>query len=461
MTFFQGESGRHRSRFIISFVLAAILALLIWQVLRLRPPSSMRLATGPEGEHEYRTAQIYQEYMAEQGVSVEIVPTAGSLETMALIQAGGADAGFILNAANFEADDSGLVALAGVAHVPIWVFYRSELETDGPLGELTDLRGLRVSLGEPASGTHALSRLLLTISQIAEDEFTVIEEPPRRSAEMLLSGQIDAMFLASGMNAESLLELLLAPDVEILNFRLAETYTRLIPFLHEVTLLEGALNVAALDPPEDKHLLTDANLLIAGEDLHPDLQLLLLQAAREAQTKVFDPFPSDENFPSTNNLTLPVSETTQRFLEEGKTALQRYLPFWIASPLERFYLLVLPFLLLLYPLVRSTPSAYGFFMRRRVYVWYDRIREVEVQMEGYSIAELGAQIAELEALQQELTQTIKVSTGYLQAFYNLRLHIRLVIDRLRERKAYLEATGGATALAPSQTPSLLATETDE
>ena len=431
-----------RSLIIILLAVVAALGTLSWQVDRLRPPSTLRLATGPEGEHEYRTAQLYKEFMAEKGIDLEIIPTPGSLEIMRLIQTGDADAGLMLNAANFEADnDDGLIALAAVNLVPIWVFYRSELETDGPLTDLADLRGRRVSFGYGESGTRALSRLLINIARMSESDFQIVEASPQESADQLLAGDIDAMLLVSGVNSDAIFSLLLAPGVEILNFELAETYTRLIPFLRTVTLLEGSLNVSARDPAEDKHLLTDAGVLVADEDLHPDLQMLLLSAATDAQGKQFDLFPSDDIFPSTDDLTLPVSTVTHQYLAEGQTPLQRYLPFWIASPLERFYLLILPFMLLLYPLLRNTPTAYSAYMRRRVFVWYKRVRALELGIHTYSIAELDEHIRELETLQLRLTETINVPTGYLQTFYNLRVHIRLVIDRLRERKAYLQVLG--------------------
>lgn len=441
MNVFADERIRRRRALIIAFIVIAFMVLLIWQINRMRPPSSMSIATGPEGEHEYKTAQLYQRYMAAQGVDLKIVPTAGSLETMALIQADEVDAGFILNAANLETDDTGLMALASVGHIPIWVFYRSELETDGPLTDLTDLRSMRVAFGAPGSGARAISKILLNIAQLPEDEFTVVNAPLRQSAEMLLNGEIDALLTVTGFNSESVGELMLSPETEVMGFRLADTYEQLIPFLHVVDLLEGSFNIAERDPPEDKPLLTDANVLISGEDLHPDLQVLLLLAAKNTQGQVVDLFPTDDVFPDVEDLTLPVSPTTKQFITEGQTALQRYLPFWIASPLERFYLLILPAMLLLYPLVRNTPTAYGSFMRRRVFVWYKQIREVEQGLDQYSIAELDTHITELEALEQELTETISVSTGYLQTFYNLRVHIHLVTERLRARRADLEARG--------------------
>lgn len=442
----RADNRRNLIVLILAVVLA--LALLSWQLSRFRPPSSARLATGPEGEHEFQTALIYKEYVAQQGVDLEIIPTGGSLEIMELVQTGAADAGLMLNAANLGADDTDLVALAAVNHVPIWVFYRSELEADGPLTDLADLRGRRISLGQANSGTRALSRLLLRTAQIPESDFRVVEASPYDSAELLIGGEIDAMFLVSGIRAESMANLVLAPGIEILNFEMAETYARLVPFLQTTTLLEGSLNIGQRNPDEDKHLLTDAGILISREDLHPDLQMLLLNAAIDTQNQMFDLFPTDEDFPSTKDLTLPVSSTTEQFLKEGQTALQRYLPFWIASPLERFYLLMLPFLLLLYPLLRNTPTAYGAYMRRRVFIWYKRVRKLELGLHEYTIDELEEHIRELEALQARLTETLSVSTGYLQTFYNLRVHIRLVMERLRERKAFLEALG----LGPDDKP---------
>jgi hypothetical protein len=102
-------------------------------------------------------------------------------------------------------------------------------------------------------------------------------------------------------------------------------------------------------------------------------------------------------------------------------------------------LLVLPVALLLYPLVRGTPDLYGFVMRRRVSVWYRRIRQVELELDQYNIAELDDHLAELEGMEQEVTETVSVSTDHLAAVYSLRQHIRVAIEGLRKRKANLEA----------------------
>lgn len=440
---------------IISLALAGILALLVSQINRLRPPSSIRLAAGPRDEHEYQIASLYADFLEREGLAVEVIPTEGSLANMALLQSGAADAGFILNMATLTIDDDvvtragvsvDLMALAGIGYVPIWGFYRSELETDGPLDELADLRGRRVAFGAPDSGTRALGRLLLSASDLTERDFAVVDAEPDVSAEMLLNGEIDAMFLVSGITSPTILQLAMAPDVQILNMRLAPTYARMIARLRNVEILEGSFSISKPTPPETKQMVADTSVLVARNDLHPDIQLLLLRAAIAAQGKLLDPFPSAMTFPAVTGLTLPVSETTVQYLERGQTFLEKYLPFWVASPLERFYWLVLPAMFLIYPIVRSTPSAYGALMRRRVNGWYRRLRDLELGLERFDIAELDARIAELErAEQQLLSGTVRMPDGYLQMFYCLRSDILLVVERFRQRKADLEAQDVAHA----------------
>lgn len=440
---------------IISLALAGVLALLVWQIDRLRPPSSIRLAAGPRDEHEYQIASLYADFLEREGLAVEVIPTEGALANMALLQSGAADAGFILNMATLAVDDNvvtrsgvsvGLMALAGIDYVPLWGFYRSELETDDPLDELADLRGRRVAFGAPDSGTRALSRLLLSASDLTERDFAVVDAAPDVSAEMLLNGEIDAMFLVSGITSPTVSRLATAPEVQVLNLRLAPTYARMIAKLHNVDLLEGSFSISEPTPPETKQMLADTSVLVARNDLHPDIQLLLLRAAIAAQGKLLDPFPSAVTFPTVNGLTLPVSETTTQYLERGQTFLEKYLPFWVASPLERFYWLVLPAMLLLYPIVRSTPSAYSVLMRRRVNGWYRRLRDLELGLEHLDIAELDARIAELERAEQRLLSgTVRMPDGYLHMFYSLRSDILLVMERFRQRKAELGAQDVARA----------------
>ena len=49
------------------------------------PPSTITLAAGPEGGEYYRYASLYKKKMAEDGVKVIILETAGSSENVSLL----------------------------------------------------------------------------------------------------------------------------------------------------------------------------------------------------------------------------------------------------------------------------------------------------------------------------------------------------------------------------------------
>lgn len=143
---------------------------------------------------------------------------------------------------------------------------------------------------------------------------------------------------------------------------------------------------------------------------------------------------------------------TTRYINEGATFLQRYLPFWIASPLERFYLILLPIALLIFPIISRTPAAYAWTIRRRFYSWYKRLRETELHLKGYSVEELQKNINEYATVHREINELLNVPTAYVDGVYNLRFHIELVLAQLRERLAELQssaAEAGAAGTVPA------------
>src|SRR5262249_61202983 len=55
-------------------------------LLSTMPPHSIAMATGPEGGGYYEIGRQYQELLARSGVELRRVPTAGSLENLALLR---------------------------------------------------------------------------------------------------------------------------------------------------------------------------------------------------------------------------------------------------------------------------------------------------------------------------------------------------------------------------------------
>lgn len=133
-----------------------------------------------------------------------------------------------------------------------------------------------------------------------------------------------------------------------------------------------------------------------------------------------------------------------RYLENGPTGLEHYLPLWIASRLERLFFLLVPIALILYPLLRGAPAVVAWFNRYRVKRRYRHLREVEHEYRGYDINQLDKAIVGLETFQEELNDQVNVPTSLLDEYYELRMHTGLTLVRLRRRKASLVTANQAS-----------------
>ena len=93
-------------------------------------------------------------------------------------------------------------------------------------------------------------------------------------------------------------------------------------------------------------MLAATALLVSKDTLHPALAYLLLDAAKTVHggEDYFTPLGA---FPNLNTDEFPISDESARYFKSGRPFLQRYLPFWLASFVERRLLILLPFMALL------------------------------------------------------------------------------------------------------------------
>ncbi len=60
-----------------------------------RPPSEFTMATGREGGAYYKFGQEYQKLLDEMGYTLHIIPTAGSIENLQLLEQGKVDVALV------------------------------------------------------------------------------------------------------------------------------------------------------------------------------------------------------------------------------------------------------------------------------------------------------------------------------------------------------------------------------
>ena len=86
---------------------------------------------------------------------------------------------------------------------------------DSGINTVADLKGKRVSLDEPGSGTRVDAQLILQASGLSEADVTAEDLKPGPAAEALRNGKIDAFFIVAGYPTGAIVELASAAPIKI------------------------------------------------------------------------------------------------------------------------------------------------------------------------------------------------------------------------------------------------------
>lgn len=414
---------------------------LAFQFVRPAPPRSFVLSSGAEGGAYYLFAQRYRDILARDGVTVELRPSAGSIENLERLADPGSGVGAALVQAGVSLpdQDAGLMSLGSIYYEPLWIFYRGKTER----GRLNDLIGQRVAIGPEGSGTRALA-LQLMRAVGAKDPDTRLEAlGGNAAADALAAGTLDAAFFVASPDAPVIERLLREPDIKIMSLQNAEAISRRFPFLTVLKLPQGVIDLGAVVPARDIDLLATTATLVVRDDFHPALAVLLLNAATELHTRA-GILQRHGEFPSARESEFPLSAEAQRYYKTGPPFLQRYLPFWVANLIERLVVLLVPLFAVLVPATRVLPALYQWRVRSRVFRWYGEIKYLETELAEQPDREHAlAMLERLNEIEQAVDRT-PVPKAYADYAYNLRVHIDLV-RRRTARVAHGESSAEAGA----------------
>ncbi|OEJ67741.1 TAXI family TRAP transporter solute-binding subunit [Magnetovibrio blakemorei] len=416
----------------IAFVSLIILVAgfgIAYQFVEPAPPRAITIASGGPSGAYFAYANRYAEILARQGITLTVLETAGSLENIDLLASHKVDVAFVQGGTGDAHKNPELVSLGSLYFEPLWVFVRAGLQVE----KLNDLNGLKIAAGAMGSGTWAVAQQLLDINQMPTDAPTILHMGSNEAAESLLKGDVDAAFFVTSPTSALIGQLLAEPaqsQVKLLNFIRAPAYTRQLRALSAVTLNQGVISLGRNIPAHDITLLAPAATLAAREDLHPALQTLLVRAASEIH-KDGGLFEEPGQFPSSRYVDYPMSDDAERFLKNGPSFLERYLPFWAAVLVDRLKVMLIPLLTLMIPLAKILPPAYRWRIRSRIFRWYkDLIRIEQSALKTQDAKTRTALRAELQTMADEV-RDLNVPLSYTDEVYNLRLHIELVMRSLR------------------------------
>jgi TRAP transporter TAXI family solute receptor len=400
----------------------------VYQFVDPAPPDHLSIGTGGKTGAYYPFGQQYREILARDGITLEVRSTAGSVENIRLLKspADGVDVAFVQGGIGNRADSPNLASLGSLYFEPLWVFHR----TDTPVKRLSDLHQKRIAIGPEGSGTRAVALQLLADNAIAESA-SIFPTGGNEAVKALKQGDIDAAFFVMSARSSVVQTLLTTNGVSLMSFERAEAYTRIHRFLSSVVLPEGVIDFDLNIPSEDIILLAPAATLVARDDIHPSLVDLLLQAASEVH-RSGGLFEALNQFPSQKYVDFPLNKDAVRFFKHGPPFLQRYLPFWAATLIDRLKIMLLPLLTLLIPLMKIVPPSYRWRVRRKIFHWYRELQAVDLEVnENDPLEKLNTYLTELRKIDEEVKQ-VTVPLSYAAELFALRIHIAHVQRRIVE-----------------------------
>ncbi len=413
---------------VITAVLVGVVVLaVVNHFIEPAPPRTVIMTTGMEGGSYALYAEWYRQILGREKVRLELLPSSGSVENLKRLRDPSfkVDVGFVQGGTSSRAEAPNLLSLGALFYTPLWVFYRSAETYD----DLFRLKGKKINIGPEGSGVRKFAIDLLEASKAAGPPTELLDLTNPAGAKELVEGKIDAVMIFGTADSPTVQELLHKEGVKLLSFSQAEAYTRLFPALSHVILPAGLLDLARKKPPADVHLLAITTNLVARDTLHPALVYLLLDAASEVHSGGGWVHKAGE-FPSPKAQDFPLSDRAERFYKSGRPLLFDYLPFWVATFVDRLVLLLVPTAVVLIPLIRIMPWFYSWRNRRKFFYWYGELKNLELEVEESSqlerIGEYRTRLNRIEAAVNE----VQVPIAFFHEAYNLKQHIELVRRKL-------------------------------
>ena len=413
-------------------LLLLLLAILmgVWMYADPPPPNHVQLATGSAGGSYEVLGKKYAEYFAKKGVTLELVPTLGAQENIERLadRKDPVQAAFVQAGVAHTKDVKGVQSLGAIAYDPVWFFYRgpevknSDLEAHK--GNFKYFSSKTISIGVKGSGTYAQSSKILQISGFDHlPQFVYL--PGGEAVKALQEGKIDGAFIVDAFDAPNVQTLLKDPSIHLVTFKRAEAYVKILPYLHILDVPQGSFDLARNFPPLDLKLLATTTNLLVDDRMHPAIQFLFLEAAREINGKESF-FANRGEFPSFKDSLWPESPVAVHYEKNSYPLISAYFPFWMAEFINRLVFIFLPFCIVAYPVLRSLPSYRTRLMYNKINRLYGELKSFEQNLlTNFNAAQRDEYLKQLDLLEYQALN-IKVSKRLASDYYALRTSIDYV-----------------------------------
>ena len=420
---------------LVALLLAGLLVLL-W-FAKPAPPTKVLMATGAGGSYRV-LGEKYQAYFKAKGIHLQLIETHGSLENLQHlidrkdpIQAAFVQGGTTLADQNV----TGVLSLGSVDYEPVWIFYRAKAFDEKQKILDRDIIKLKMGVGPMGSGTHLQAMNILKLNGLSVDSPNLKSISNTEGVAALEKGELDALILVDGYDSPNVQRLILNPNIQLANFKRADAYTRLMTYFEGLTVPMGGFDLEKNIPAQAVELISTTTNLLIDDRLHPAIQLLFLEAAKDINgVKTY--FAKAGEFPAYRNNEVPLSEEARYFYQKGTPALMKYLPFWMAEFIERMFLLLVPFAAFAYPIIKSIPNYRVNLARKQINSIYKELEKFEqATIENFDPNKRQDYIEVLNEMERRVVES-KAAKLVTADCYTLRNNIEFIRNALTKQTIY-------------------------
>lgn len=253
------------------------------------PDTTLTLATGNPGGVFARYGDALGTVLERRldGVSTKIHLTDASVENLRLVANGDAELGLSLGDSASDAA-RGIGAFTQRLDVVALTrtydsFMHLVVRADSPVTRVADLRGRRVGMGTPASGTRVVAERILQQNGVPVAEVEASSRQLQAESEALVRGELDAFFFVSGLPNNAVLALSRRAPI------------RLISLQHTVELMVDSYGPEYVDGPipastyglvDATNTLSVKNYVVAGSAMADDLAYAVTRVMFEEQDAI-------------------------------------------------------------------------------------------------------------------------------------------------------------------------------
>jgi TRAP transporter TAXI family solute receptor len=400
------------------------------------PPHKLTMVTGPADSTFASVGERYRKILAREGITLTLVPSEGSVDNLNRLAdpKSKVDIGLVQAGLTTTADTSDLASLGGMFFEPVLLFYRGSTD----MQRISELDGKRIAVGPEGCGVRALALALLKANGIEEQGPTTLlalEGTP--AVKALIDHQLDAIFLTGdSASPQAAKDLLHAEGVRLFAFPRADAYVRRFPYLSRIPIPAHAFDLGEGLPANDINMLAPTVELVAHADLNPALVDVLLSAAYQVHGRA-SLLQSAGEFPNTTAYLFPLDQEAERYYKTGnKSFVYRYLPFWLASLVNRLLVVLLPVIVVVIPGLRLLPQLYQWRVNRRIHSRYSELMSLEKETLRPDVtpqrrAEL---LQQLEHIERRAIGE-RTPGSHADQLYVLREHIEFVRENLAREDA--------------------------